>query len=120
VTKLEKIDDLELERIAREFIATSLGGPDSEIAGIRARNLRAYNAQPEGEFAPPDIDDRSAFVSSDVADTVDGMLPQLMDVFVSDEKAVECVAKKPGQQARTTPSRPPRTSTTCSTSATTA
>ena len=97
--KREKIDDATLEQIAREFIRSSLGGPDSELAGIRERNLRAYNAQPEGEFAPPDIDDRSTFVSSDVADTVDGMLPQLLDVFVSDDKAVECKAKKPGEQA---------------------
>lgn len=97
--KREPIDETTLEQMAREFMRTSLGGPDSEIAHIRERNIRAYNALPEGEFAPPEIDDRSAFVSSDVADTVDGMLPQLMDVFVSDDKAVECVAKKPGEQA---------------------
>jgi hypothetical protein len=98
-SKRDPIDEIELERIAREFIANSLGGPDSEISAIRERNLRAYNAEPSGDFAPPDIDDRSTFVSSDVADTVDGMLPQLLDVFVSDDKAVECKAKKPGPQA---------------------
>lgn len=97
--KREPIEEIELEGMAREFIRSSLGGPDSEIAAIRERNVRAYNAQPEGEFAPPEIDDRSAYVASDVADTVDGMLPQLIDVFVSDDKAVECVAKKPGEQA---------------------
>jgi hypothetical protein len=100
MTKRDPIDEIELEQIARDFIRTSLGGPDSELAGIRERNLRAYNAMPEGEFAPPDIDDRSTFVSSDVADTVDGMLPQLLDVFVSDDKAVECEPKKPGPQAQ--------------------
>lgn len=93
------IDDIELEGIAREFIRSSLGGPDTELAGIRERNLRAYNATPDGEFAAPDIDDRSTFVSSDVADTVDGMMPQLLDVFVSDDKAVECKPKKPGEKA---------------------
>lgn len=98
-TKREPIDEIALEQMARGFMRSSLGGPDSELAAIRERNLRAYNALPEGEFAPPDIDDRSAYVASDVADTVDGMLPQLMDVFVSDDKAVECVAKKPGEQA---------------------
>ena len=98
-TKHEPIDDTTLEGIAVEFMRSALGGPDSEIAAIRERNLRAYNALPEGEFAPPDIDDRSTFVSSDVADTVDGMTPQLLDVFVSDDKAVECVAKKPGPEA---------------------
>jgi hypothetical protein len=95
----EPIAESELERMAREFIRSSLGGPDSEIASIRERNVRAYNGTPDGDFAPPDIDDRSTYVSTDVADTVDGMIPQLLDVFVSDDKAVECEAKKPGQQA---------------------
>jgi hypothetical protein len=98
-TKRAPISEIELEQMGRDFIRSALGGPDSEIAQIRERNLRAYNALPEGEFAPPDIDDRSAFVASDVADTVDGMLPQIIDVFVSDDKAVECVAKKPGPDA---------------------
>ena len=97
--KREPIDEIALEGMAREFMRSALGGPDSEIAAIRERNVRAYNALPEGEFAPPDIDDRSAFVASDVADTVDGMMPQIIDVFVSDENAVECVAKKPGPDA---------------------
>jgi hypothetical protein len=98
----DRIDDVELEGIAREFMRSALGGPDSEIAATRERNLRAYSAMPEGDFAPPDIDDRSTFVSSDVADTVDGMLPQLLDVFVSDDKAVECEAKKPGPESEQT------------------
>jgi hypothetical protein len=71
----DRIDDVELEGIAREFMRSALGGPDSEIAATRERNLRAYSAMPEGDFAPPDIDDRSTFVSSDVADTVEGLLP---------------------------------------------
>ncbi|MDQ3024522.1 MAG: hypothetical protein M3R04_09100 [bacterium] len=92
----EKITDDELEAIAREFIANALGGPGSEVSAIRERNLRAYNALPEGEFAPVDIDDRSQYVATDVADTVDGMIPQILDVFVSDDKAIECKATKPG------------------------
>src|SRR5687768_67393 len=97
----EKIDERELEQMGREFIRSALGGPDSEISAIRERNLRAYTAAPEGDFAPPDIDDRSTYVSTDVADTVDGMLPQLLDVFVSDDKAVECEGKKPGPDSET-------------------
>lgn len=95
----QRIDDSTLERIARDFCRSALGGPDSELSALRERNLRAYNALPEGEFAPPEIEDRSTYVSSDVADTVDGMIPQIIDVFVSDEKAVECRPKKPGPEA---------------------
>lgn len=99
--KREPITESDLERIGREFIASSLGGPDSDIAHARERNIRAYNAEPNGDFAPPDIEDRSTFVSSDVADTVDGMLPQILDVFVSSDEAVECKPKKPGPDSAT-------------------
>ncbi|MUV13582.1 portal protein [Noviluteimonas gilva] len=97
--KREPIDEAELERMSREFIRSSLGGLDSEIGAVRERNIRAYNGAAEGDFAPPDILDRSTFVSTDVADTVDGMLPQIIDVFVSDEKAVEAKPKKGGPEA---------------------
>jgi hypothetical protein len=96
----DKIDHDQLEQIAREFMRNSLGGPGSEVAATRERNLRAYNAQPEHEFAPPEILDRSQYVDSSVADTVDGMIPQIIDVFVSDDKAVECEPTKPGPQSK--------------------
>lgn len=95
----DKIDHDTLETLARGFIANALGGPGSEVAAIRERNLRAYNALPEGDFAPVDIDDRSQYVATDVADTVDGMIPQILDVFVSDDKAVEAKATKPGPES---------------------
>jgi hypothetical protein len=95
-TQRDPISEDDLQRLAREFISSSLGGPDSEIASARERNIRAYNAEPVGDFAAPEIDDRSTFVSTDVADTVDGMTPQILDVFVSSDNALECEAKKPG------------------------
>ncbi len=95
----DAIDDATLERIARDFCRNALGGPDSEIAAARERNLIAYNGRAEGDFLPPEIEDRSTFVSTDVADVVDGMLPQLLEVFVSDDKALECQPKKPGPEA---------------------
>ena len=61
----------------------------------RFRNLEYYNAQPEGELAPPEIDDRSDFVATDVADTIEWMLPQLMRIFVSSDDAVEFEARTP-------------------------
>lgn len=102
MTKREKIDEATLEQIAREFVANSLGGPGSEVSAARERNLRAYNGLPEGEFAPVEIEDRSQFVSTDVADTVDGMIPQILDVFVTDDKAVECEPTKPGPESAAT------------------
>jgi hypothetical protein len=73
----------------------ALGGPGTDIALARFRNLEYYNAQPEGELAPPEIDDRSDFVATDVADTIEWMLPQLMRIFVSSDDAVEFEARSP-------------------------
>lgn len=75
-----------------------MGGPGSEISQARERNLEAYNAEPTGEFAPPEIDDRSDFVATDVADTVEAMLPQIMKPFVTSDDAVEFQARRPGKE----------------------
>lgn len=79
----------EIEQAVVEALRTSLGGPDTDIGAARLRNLEAYNAEPVGAFAPPEVEDRSDFVATDVADTVNGMLPQLMQVFVASDDAVE-------------------------------
>lgn len=75
-----------------------MGGPGSEVATLRLRNLEYYNAEPTGELAPPEIDDRSNFVATDVADTIEAMLPQLMKPFVTSDDAVEFQARRPGQE----------------------
>lgn len=92
---MAKIDDNELQSICSDFMRRALGAPTGEVSVLRDRNIRAYNAQPVEEFAPPEIQDRSQYVSNDVAEVVDGMLPQLLDVFVSDDTALECVPRKP-------------------------
>lgn len=84
-----KLSDDEIEVAAQEALKSSLGGPDSDIGQIRLRNIEAYNAEPKGDFAPPEIEDRSDFVATDVADTVNGMLPNLMQMFVTSDDAVE-------------------------------
>lgn len=91
-----RIDDQALEGICVEFLRTALGGPDTDVGEARLRNLIAYNATPEGDFAPPEVLDRSDFVATDVADTIEGMLPQIMRMFVASDDAVECEAKKQG------------------------
>lgn len=93
--KPEPITDETLQSVAAEFLRTALGRPDTEVGEARERNLAAYNALPIGDFAPPEIADRSDFVATDVADTVDGMHPQILRMFTAGENAVECEAKKP-------------------------
>ena len=88
MAKGQKLTDEQTEAAAREALATSLGAPDSDVYWARERNLEFYNAEARGELAPPEIEDRSDFVATDVPDTVDGMLPQLMRIFVGSDDAV--------------------------------
>jgi hypothetical protein len=85
----KKMTDAEIEAAAVEALRTSLGGPDTDIGQARLRNLEFYNAEAKGELAPPEVMDRSDFVATDVADTVEGMLPQIMRMFVGSGDAVE-------------------------------
>lgn len=84
----DKLTDEQIEQTARDFLRTAMGAPDSDVGQARLRNLEYYNAEAEGELAPPEVEDRSDFVATDVADTVDGMLPQIMRMFVSSDDAV--------------------------------
>jgi hypothetical protein len=81
--------DEQIEQIARDALNNSLGGPDTEVGRIRQRNIEAYNALAQGEWAPPEVEDRSDFVDTTVADTVNGMLPPLMNFFIPATDAVE-------------------------------
>lgn len=96
--KREKMTDDEVESICVLALENALGKPGSEISEARVRNLDYYNAQPTGELAPPEIEDRSDFVATDVADTIEGMLPQIMRMFVASDNAVEFEAKRPGAE----------------------
>lgn len=96
---MTKLTDEAIEIAAQEALRNSLGGPDSEVGRARLRNLEAYNAEAVGEFAPPEIEDRSDFVDTTVADTVNGILPQVMQMFVSSDDAVEFEGKgQPGSE----------------------
>lgn len=57
----------------------------SDIAAAdRAKAIDAYNRRPYGN----EEEGRSAVVASDVFDAVEGMLPDLIEVFTSSDKAV--------------------------------
>ncbi|MHC9085349.1 portal protein [Luteimonas sp. RIT-PG2_3] len=84
----QKLSDEDIEVACQKAFATSLGAPDSDVSKARERNLDFYNAEPVGELGPPEVEDRSDFVATDVSDTVDGMLPQIMRMFVGADDAV--------------------------------
>lgn len=84
----DRLTDEQIEAACVIALQNGLGAPDSDISFARERNLDYYNAEPIGELAAPEIDDRSDFVATDVPDTVDGMLPQIMRLFVGVDDAV--------------------------------
>lgn len=84
----EKMDDETVEAAVLEALTNSLGSPGSDVDHARQRNIEFYNAEALGELAPPEVEDRSDFVATDVGDTVDGMLPQIMRMFVGSDEAV--------------------------------
>lgn len=57
---------------------------DGEAQEERTRAMRAYSREPYGN----EEEGRSAVVASDVFDAVEGMLPDLIEVFTSSDKAV--------------------------------
>lgn len=91
----EKLSDEDFSQLIEDRLRTSMGASGSKIVNDRLRNLEAYLAQPEGEWAPPEIDDRSDLVATDVADTIEWMLPSLMRVFASGRDAVEVTPRRP-------------------------
>lgn len=57
---------------------------DGELAAAREEAMRRYLREPYGN----EEEGRSTVVASDVFDAVEGMLPDLVEVFVSSDKAV--------------------------------
>jgi hypothetical protein len=96
----KRMSDDELKAHIADKLRSCLGSEDSQIAKDRQRNLEAYLADPTGVWAPPDIDDRSDLVATDVADTVEWMLPSLLRVFTASKDAIEAVPKRPQFEAQ--------------------
>lgn len=85
----------ELSVMMEKELKQAIGAPGTEIAEIRRRNLQYYQAEAVGELAGPDVPDRCSIVATDVADTVESMLPSLVRTFAASPEAVECSAKTP-------------------------
>lgn len=79
-----KMDDSDLLSFLEEEARQSRDFAQGDIAADRNRAQRAYMREPYGN----EQEGRSAVVASDVFDAVEGMLPDLIEVFTSSEKAV--------------------------------
>lgn len=82
---MAKMDDRTLLSII-ESEETALD--DTELDAERDRSLDYYYARPVGNLAPPAIPDRSTYVSRDVSDTIDWIMPALMKTFLAGDEIV--------------------------------
>ncbi len=81
-----------LKGILENEIDNSLGYIDSETVEDRKRALEYYLRQPYGN----EVEGRSQIVTGEVAEAIDGALPQLIRVFTTTEDIVYFEPKSPG------------------------
>lgn len=88
------ITDDALIAITDQHIRAAMGYMGGKLSEARRRNVSFYLAKAEGELAPPQIEGRSQVVSTDVADTVEWMLPSLLKIFTAGDQVVEFVPRQ--------------------------
>ena len=75
-----------LRQVISKQINNALGYIGGELSSARRKSIEYYL----GDKLGTEIDGRSQVVSTDVADTVESMLPNLLRVFTASDKVVTC------------------------------
>ena len=88
------MNDYELKAIISSEIQSSLGYLGGELTEARAKSLDYYFSEPFGN----EQEGRSQVISTDVADTIESILPQIMRTFTASPKAVQCIANNAGDE----------------------
>ena len=78
----------------------ALGYSSSKLSAARQKAEYYYLGLPVGDLSPPEIDGRSSVVSTDVRDTIESMLPQLMVTFCGGDKVAEFEPTKPEDEQK--------------------
>lgn len=81
---MTKMDEQDLLRFLEAEAAAAHHHASGTLSAERERGLRAYMREPYGT----EVEGRAQVVASDVFDAVEGMLPDLIEVFASTDKAV--------------------------------
>lgn len=89
----EKITDDDLIVAINKEIANSVGYSNGKLSEMRRKAEYYYLGEAKGDLAPPEVEGRSSVVSTDVADTIEWMLPQLLKIFTASDNAVEFAAR---------------------------
>jgi hypothetical protein len=82
----EKVTEDKLRAIINSEINNSIGFMGSNLTSQRKKSMEYYM----GEKLGTEIDGRSQVVSTDVADTVETILPNLLRIFTASSQVVKC------------------------------
>ena len=88
------MQEFDLQAILDNEIDNAIGYINTETVEERRNALMAYNREPYGN----EIEGRSTIVTGEVAEAVDGALPQLLRVFTQSDDVVRFEPKAPGDE----------------------
>lgn len=88
------MDEMKLKALIESEIDSSIGYLDSETTEARSKALEYYLRQPYGN----EVEGRSQIVTGEVAEAIDGALPQLIRVFTQSDDIVRFEPKSPGDE----------------------
>ena len=83
---MAKVSDTELRHIINNEINNALGFLGGELSSQRKKSLEYYL----GEKLGTEIEGRSQVVSTDVSDTIETILPNLMRIFTASDQTAKC------------------------------
>ena len=86
VKKIQEIADPKLRALLSNQIKNALGYLGGQLSQSRRKSIEYYL----GDKLGTEIDGRSQVVSTDVADTVESILPNLLRIFTASDKVVRC------------------------------
>lgn len=90
----------ELKALVGTEMRQSLGYSSSKLSAARQKAEYYYLGLPVGDLTPPEVDGRSSVVSTDVRDTIEAMLPQLMVTFCGGDEIVQFEATGPDDEGK--------------------
>ena len=88
------MDEGQLKSILENEIDNAIGYLDSETTQARTKALQYYLRQPYSN----EVEGRSQIVTGEVAEAIDGALPQLIRVFTQSDDIVRFEPKNPGDE----------------------
>jgi hypothetical protein len=90
------MDEIQLKGMLDNEIDNALGYLDTETTEQRRQAIKAYNRDPYGN----EVEGRSQIVTGEVAEAIDGALPQLLRIFTQSDDVVRFEPKGPGDEEK--------------------